>query len=250
LVPPKNLFLPPKLYSENKVNQTKEEESMKKILAFVLMGLLVFSSALTVYAKPEKAKHELKIKTETKLEAKRETKNQLEVQTQTRFEPKVKFDEFKAKVSVNGKEIKFDVPPVIKEGRTLIPVRAVMNGLGAKVEWDQATNTLTITKGDITIQFILGESKVLVNGKEVSLDVPAMEISNGTFVPIRFISEILGEKINYDEKTGDIEIEENDQAEIENNSDETTVSQDVYGNTNETVTNSVYGTDGEVEGND
>lgn len=242
MVPPKNLFLPPKLYSENKVNQTKEEESMKKILALVLMGLLVFSSALTVYAKPEKAKHELKIKTETK--------NQLEVQTQARFEPKVKFDEFKAKVSVNGKEIKFDVPPVIKEGRTLIPVRAVMNGLGAKVEWDQATNTITITKGDITIQFILGESKVLVNGKEVSLDVPAMEISDRTFVPIRFISEILGEKINYDEKTGDIEIEENDQAEIENNSDETTVSQDVYGNTNETVTNSVYGTDGEVEGND
>lgn len=223
---------------------------MKKILVFVLTGLLIFSSVLTVYAKPDKAKHELKIKTETKLEAKGETKNQLEAQTQTRFEAKVKFNEFKAKVSVNGKEIKFDVPPVVKEGRTLIPVRAVMNGLGAKVEWDQATNTITITKGDITIQFILGETKVLVNGKEYTLDVPAMEISNRTFVPVRFISEILGGKVNYDKETGDIEIEEENQTEIENNSEESTVSQDVYANTNETVTNSVYGTDEEVEGND
>ncbi|EGD52774.1 copper amine oxidase-like domain-containing protein [Thermoanaerobacter ethanolicus JW 200] len=223
---------------------------MKKILVFVLTGLLIFSSVLTVYAKPDKAKHELKIKTETKLEAKGETKNRLEAQTQTRFEAKVKFNEFKAKVSVNGKEIKFDVPPVVKEGRTLIPVRAVMNGLGAKVEWDQATNTITITKGDITIQFILGETKVLVNGKEYTLDVPAMEISNRTFVPVRFISEILGGKVNYDKETGDIEIEEENQTEIENNSEESTVSQDVYANTNETVTNSVYGTDEEVEGND
>lgn len=223
---------------------------MKKILVFVLTGLLIFSSVLTVYAKPDKAKHELKIKTETKLEAKGETKNQLEAQTQTRFEAKVKFNEFKAKESVNGKEIKFDVPPVVKEGRTLIPVRAVMNGLGAKVEWDQATNTITITKGDITIQFILGETKVLVNGKEYTLDVPAMEISNRTFVPVRFISEILGGKVNYDKETGDIEIEEENQTEIENNSEESTVSQDVYANTNETVTNSVYGTDEEVEGND
>jgi len=223
---------------------------MKKILVFVLTGLLIFSSVLTVYAKPDKAKHELKIKTETKLEAKGETKNRLEAQTQTRFEAKVKFNEFKAKVSVNGKEIKFDVPPVVKEGRTLIPVRAVMNGLGAKVEWDQATNTITITKGDITIQFILGETKVLVNGKEYTLDVPAMEISNRTFVPVRFISEILGGKVNYDKETGDIEIEEENQTEIENNSEESTVSQDVYANTDETVSNSVYGTDEEVEGND
>ncbi|AIS51709.1 copper amine oxidase family protein [Thermoanaerobacter kivui] len=216
---------------------------MKKILAFVLMGLLVFSSALTVYAKPDKAKHELKIKTETKLEAKGETKNKVEAQTQTKLEASVKAKEFKGKVSVNKKEIKFDTPPVIKEGRTLIPVRAIMNGFGAKVDWDEETNTVTITKGDITIQLVLGETKVLVNGKEVTLDVPAMEISNRTFVPIRFISEILGGKVNYDKKTGDIEIEEENQTEIENNSEESTVSQDVYGNTNETVTNSVYGTE-------
>ncbi|EIV99066.1 copper amine oxidase N-terminal domain-containing protein [Thermoanaerobacter siderophilus] len=223
---------------------------MKKILAFVLMGLLVFSSALTVYAKPDKAKHELKIKTETKLEAKGETKNKVEVQTQTKLEASVKAKEFKGKVSVNKKEIKFDIPPVIKEGRTLIPVRAIMNGFGAKVDWDEETKIVTITKGDITIQLVLGETKVLVNGKEYTLDVPAMEISNRTFVPVRFISEILGGKVNYDKETGDIEIEEEDQTEIENNSEESTVSQDVYANTNETVTNSVYGTDEEVEGND
>ncbi|ADH60343.1 copper amine oxidase domain protein [Thermoanaerobacter mathranii subsp. mathranii str. A3] len=230
---------------------------MKKILAFVLTGLLIFSSVLTVYAKPDKVKHQVNVKAQTTLKAKGNTKNKVEVQTQTKLEASVKAKEFKGKVSVNKKEIKFDIPPVIKEGRTLIPVRAIMNGFGAKVDWDEETKTVTITKGDITIQLVLGESKVLINGKEDTLEVPAMEISNRTFVPLRFILEIFGAKVNYNEETGDIEIEEEedieieegDQTEIENN-EESTVSQDVYANTDETVSNSVYGTNEEVEEND
>lgn len=62
-------------------------------------------------------------------------------------------------VKVKGKDIKFDIPPVIKDGRTLIPVRAIMNGLGAEVKWDEAAKTVTVTKGDVTVVITLGSNK-------------------------------------------------------------------------------------------
>jgi len=212
---------------------------MRKILAVLLAALLIFSASVTVYAKPNKSKHELKIRTETRLESKGEKENRVQNKQQTKFGANAGIKTFKGKVRINGREIKFDIPPVIKDGRTLIPVRAVMNGLGAKVEWDPETKTVTVTKGDTVIQFILGENRVLVNGKEMTLDVPAMEISNRTFVPLRFLSEVLKENVKYDDKTGDIEIEEKTGTATEN-TEESTVSQNVYGNTNETVSSSVY----------
>lgn len=219
---------------------------MKKLLVFVLTGMLIVSSAINVYAKQDKREHGNKVRTEAAIKAEGETENQVAMQT---------FTEFKAGMTVKGKKVNFDVPPVIKDGRTLIPVRAVMNSLNAKVEWDPATQTVTITKGDIVIKMILGESKVFVNGKEVTLDVPAMLVSDRTVVPLRFISEALGEKVNYDDKTGEIDIEDdensgtnideesNTQTKMENESDDKTVSQDVYTNTNDTVSNSVYSSD-------
>lgn len=110
------------------------------------------------------------------------------------------------RIKVRGMNMKFDVPPVIKEGRTLIPVRAVMNGLGAGVEWDQESGTVTIVRDDtiITLNLLTGEATV--NGEAIELDVPAQMISSRTFVPLRFIAQTLGEEVNYDETTGDISI--------------------------------------------
>jgi hypothetical protein len=110
------------------------------------------------------------------------------------------------RVKVKGNHVKFDVPPVIKEGRTLIPVRAITEGLGAKVEWDAETSTITITKGDAVIVLVLGSNEVYVNGDLVIIDVPAGLINNRTFVPIRFIAQTLGEKVKYNEENGEIEI--------------------------------------------
>ncbi|MGF7399203.1 copper amine oxidase N-terminal domain-containing protein [Thermoanaerobacterium thermosaccharolyticum] len=94
-------------------------------------------------------------------------------------------------------------------------------------------------KGDTTIVFDLNSSKVYVNGSEVTLSMPAMEISNRTFVPLRFIAESLGVNINYDNNTGNIDIEDD-------NTQNSTVSQDVYGQTDETVSQEVYGSDDTV----
>ncbi|HHX51428.1 MAG TPA: copper amine oxidase N-terminal domain-containing protein [Clostridia bacterium] len=124
-----------------------------------------------------------------------------------------------SKVRVRGWEIKFDVPPVIKEGRTLIPVRAVSEGMGAEVSWDESTKTVTISKEDTIIEIILGSQEMLVNGEKVLLDVPAESIENRTLVPLRFIAEALGLKVDYDDETGDIDLDEEEDDELEDADD-------------------------------
>ncbi len=104
------------------------------------------------------------------------------------------------------KEFKFDTPPVIKGSRTLIPVRAITEGLGAQVAYDQATKEVTITKDGTTIQLTLGSNVALVNGKEVTLDTKANTMSNRTYVPMRFIMEAFKLKVTYND--GTIEVEE------------------------------------------
>jgi hypothetical protein len=116
----------------------------------------------------------------------------------------------KDRIRVHGNHLNFDVPPVIKEGRTLIPVRAITNGMGAEVEWDAATKLITITRDEIKIEFKLGDMFLTVwndGVKEiVEMDYPASLMNNRTFVPLRFIAEALGDKVGYDKDTGDIDV--------------------------------------------
>ncbi|NJD01615.1 MAG: copper amine oxidase N-terminal domain-containing protein [Ruminiclostridium sp.] len=126
-------------------------------------------------------------------------------------------------VLVNGKLIKFDVPPVIKRGRTLIPVRAVSNALGATVAWDSGTpDIVTITKdvsvtdtvySTITVVIHLDTGKFYKDGVLMDLDVPAQLISNRTFVPIRFLAEIFGKKVDWDKDLDGVVVDDDDEDE-------------------------------------
>lgn len=106
------------------------------------------------------------------------------------------------------RKFKFDVPPVIKEGRTLIPVRAISEGFGAEVVWDEATKTVTITKDGATITLNLEEKTAAVNGQAIALDVPAEIMNNRTIVPLRFIAESMGLAVEWDADESVIEIED------------------------------------------
>lgn len=100
---------------------------------------------------------------------------------------------------------KFDTPPVIKGGRTLIPVRAITEGLGAEVAWNQDTQQVTITKDGTTITLTLGSTTALVNGEPVGLDTKANTMNNRTYVPLRFIMETFNKTVTYDDGTIEIE---------------------------------------------
>ena len=105
------------------------------------------------------------------------------------------------KVTINGQNLTMDQPPVLVNDRTLVPVRAIFEALGAKVDWNNDTNTATGVLGSTTVEIQIENTVAKVNGKDVTLDVPAKLISDRTLVPVRFISESLGAKVDWDNDT-------------------------------------------------
>ncbi|MCX7708743.1 MAG: beta-propeller domain-containing protein, partial [Clostridia bacterium] len=104
---------------------------------------------------------------------------------------------------VNNAETKIDpqnpgVVPVMKENRTLVPVRFVAESLGLKVLWDEKTATINIEQGTRKIKMVLGSDRMLVENEETKLEVPAESINDRTFIPLRALSEALGKKVFYD----------------------------------------------------
>lgn len=109
-------------------------------------------------------------------------------------------------VYLDGKELSFEVPPSIINGRTLVPLRAIFEGLDASLEWDAKTQTVIAAKGITKVQVTVGEKEAFKNGKSVLLDVPATIINGRTMVPLRFVSEAMGSTVEWDESTQTITI--------------------------------------------
>ena len=114
---------------------------------------------------------------------------------------KIKLGDKSVKTYVNGKEPKFDVPPVVESGRTLVPFRAIAEALDAEVGYDAKKKQVTVTRGDTDIVLTLGSKTALVNGKAVTLDVPGKVKNNRVLVPLRFLSEALQAEVKWDAET-------------------------------------------------
>ena len=97
--------------------------------------------------------------------------------------------------------VESDTPPQIVDGRTLVPVRAIFEAIGATVEWDDATRTATGTREGTTVVIQIDSTTAYVNGEARTLDVPAQIINNRTMVPARFVSEAMGCTVTWDANT-------------------------------------------------
>lgn len=108
-------------------------------------------------------------------------------------------------VTLNGKPLAADVPSMIKEGRTLAPMRAVAEALGVEIEWLPATRQVIINKDAISLELTVGSSKALrrdpAGEHNITLDVPAEIMAGRVFAPLRFFGEALGCKVEWDGKT-------------------------------------------------
>lgn len=102
---------------------------------------------------------------------------------------------------IEGKSVKPDVPPLIKNGRTLVPVRVIAEGLGAQVGWEQSTRTATIERENNKLILQVNSAKAVVNGKEVKLDAPPTMQNQRMLLPLRFVGEALGLNIGWDDQT-------------------------------------------------
>lgn len=110
-------------------------------------------------------------------------------------------DPSQVEVKFDGKYVSFDVLPQIINDRTMIPVRAVAEAFGAKVDWDEPTETVSIESGKTKILMKLGENFFTKNGEKIDLDVPALETDGRTLVPARAIAEALDCIVDWDDKT-------------------------------------------------
>ena len=118
-------------------------------------------------------------------------------------------------VRLNDKILGFDQPPVTENDRTLVPMRFLMEQMGATVTWDDATQTATATVPATTeeeiqtsglaeeksVTFRVDNTTATVNGSAATMDVPARLINDKTMVPLRFLSENLGFNVQWDEAT-------------------------------------------------
>ncbi|NPV93456.1 MAG: copper amine oxidase N-terminal domain-containing protein [Firmicutes bacterium] len=120
------------------------------------------------------------------------------------------------RVIVDGETLRFDVPPVIENGRTLVPMRAIFEALGAVIAWDPDTQTVTAGRGDTAIAVQIDNPLANVNGSGHMMDVAPKMIGGRTMVPLRFVSEALGCEVGWTQPTATITITSGG-APVENN---------------------------------
>lgn len=102
-------------------------------------------------------------------------------------------------VYLDGVELYFDSEPVIKNQRTMVPLRKIFESLGAQVEWNDRTKTVSAKSGDQIIKLTIGNNTASVKGSEVRLEAAPFIQDDRTLVPLRFVSEHLGAEVKWDD---------------------------------------------------
>jgi len=115
-------------------------------------------------------------------------------------------------VILDGRPLSFDQEPTIEEGRTLVPLRAIFEAMGADVSWDQESQTATAVKGDTVVALKIGSITPTINGQVKPLEVPAKIVNGRTLAPLRFVGEAFGGIVGWEPTTQKITIETAPQA--------------------------------------
>lgn len=110
---------------------------------------------------------------------------------------------------VNGKKIETKVMnPIQLDGRVLVPAREVFEAMGAQVAWDNTSKKVTIKYKSKTIILFMNNPVALIDGTEVSMDVPGKIINDKVMIPIRFVSEAMGLAVQWDSANRAVRIDE------------------------------------------
>lgn len=110
------------------------------------------------------------------------------------------------RVKINGREINFDTPPIVKDGCTMVPMRKIFEELGADVTWDSDTQTARGEKNGTVCSFKIGDKILYKNNDAIELLAPAVLENDRTLVHARAIAEAFGAKVDWDGETGLVNI--------------------------------------------
>ena len=110
-----------------------------------------------------------------------------------------------SELDINGDKTQVTTP-YVENGTTLVPLRVITEAFGAQVDWEEATQGITLTFADIVIKLNIGSKECQVNGVTTALlEAPQLK-GDTTMVPLRFISENFGADVQYDEETEQIDV--------------------------------------------
>ena len=101
-------------------------------------------------------------------------------------------------VILNGRRLSFDVPPQIINDRTLVPLRTIFEALGATVDWNEDTQTVTAKKDNTVVSLTIGNTSPTINGQVITIDQPGIIRNGRTLVPLRFVAESFGVTVDWD----------------------------------------------------
>ncbi len=120
-------------------------------------------------------------------------------------------------IVIDGEELNLDVAPQIIDGRVMVPIRGVLENLGALVKWDDETQTVSARKSSKTVSLEIGSNDVTLDKGEtnddgsaktetIQTDVAAQLVSDRTLVPLRVISEAMGYIVDWNDETYTVSI--------------------------------------------
>ena len=110
-----------------------------------------------------------------------------------------------------------DTLPQVKDQRTMVPIRAVAEALGAEVKWTAESNQVTMTRAGSTVVMALGSTVAMVDGVPIKMDVAPYADQNRTYLPVRYVAEFFGQKVEWDQDERRVDISEDKSAYADTN---------------------------------
>ncbi len=102
----------------------------------------------------------------------------------------------------------YNTVPVIKDGTAFVPIRAIVEALGGKIDWNAAEQKATLTVNNTTVVLTIGSLTAAVNNNPKELNnAPFISSTGRTMLPLRFIAENLGFTVNWDQASQTITID-------------------------------------------
>ena len=195
-----DIFIPDEVYNENLALKGRVTDNLSGIKILKINGIIIevdnngsFDTILLL----KEGRNKITIETIDNMENKVE---------KTFYVTYINYTEIKIFVGkrhfyVNDKVGKMDVPPLIINGRTFVPVRFIVEGIGGKISWNRIERSVEIVYKNKNLKLWIGKEFALVNGKRILIDedlkIKPFIINGRTMLPVRFIAEVLNFSISW-----------------------------------------------------
>ena len=99
---------------------------------------------------------------------------------------------------LDGSQLHMDIAPEVRNERTMVPIRAVAEALGADVKWMQDTQQIVMTRAGVTVTMTLNSTTASIDDETVEMDVAPYATNGRTLIPARYVAEFFGQKVGWD----------------------------------------------------